>query len=201
LKISLSINLTAHILPCRSLSSFNVPHHVFQIGEHVSPGGKRRTNCTYDCPHRLYLPLLTKLIPDDAGNEKTPDEGPKDTSNSAPQGVRFASGVEEIEPVKKDITKTASDGQKSMENLTPEVKEEIRSLAMTLQKSKLQESRMSNFQFEPVSLPASRVRSSVKASSSQNIFLLSALHVGLWPQTCSHGVVWSYNVQIFWSIC
>src|SRR5271155_4214963 len=120
-------------------------------------------------------------MPDDAGNEKTPDEGQKDTSNSTPQGVRFASGVEEIEPVKKDITKTASDGQKSMENLTPEVKEEIRSLAMTLQKSKLQESRMSNFQFEPVSLPASRVRSSVKATSSQNIFLLSALHVGLWP--------------------
>ena len=104
-------------------------------------------------------PLLTKLMPDDAGNEKTPDERPKDTSNSALQGVRFASGVEEIEPVKKDITKTNSDRPKSMEDLTPEVKEEIRSLAMTSQKSKLQESRMSNFQFEPVSLPASRVRS------------------------------------------
>ena len=99
-------------------------------------------------------------MPDDAGNEKTPDERPKDTSNSAPQVVRFASGVEDIEPVKKDITKTDSDGSKSMENLTPEAKEEIRSLAMTLQKSKLQESRMSNFQFELVSLPASRVRSS-----------------------------------------
>jgi hypothetical protein len=102
-----------------------------------------------------------------------PDEGPKDTSNSAPQGVRFASDVEEIEPVKKDITKTNSDRPKSMEDLTPEVKEEIRSLAMKSQKSKLQESRMSNFQFEPVSLPASRVRSSstVKPSSSQDILL------------------------------
>jgi len=112
-----------------------------------------------------YLPLLTKLMPDDAGNEKTPDERPNDTSNSTPQGVRFASGVEEIEPVKKDITKTDSDGSKSMENLTSEAKEEIRSLAMSLQKSKLQESRMSNFQFEPVSLPTSRVRSSSTVKS------------------------------------
>jgi hypothetical protein len=123
-------------------------------------------------------------MPGDAGNEKTPDERPKDTSNSAPQGVRFSSGVEEIEPVEKDITQTESDGSKLTENLTSEVKEEIRGLAMTLQKSKLQESRMSNFQFEPVSLPASRVRSSstVKTSSSPRYFA-SVLHVGLWPQT------------------
>jgi hypothetical protein len=123
-------------------------------------------------------------MPGDAGNEKTPDGRPKDTSNSAPQGVRFSSGVEEIEPVEKDITQTESDGSKLTENLTSEAKEEIRGLAMTLQKSKLQESRMSNFQFEPVSLPASRVRSSstVKTSSSQDILLLCS-NVGLWPQT------------------
>jgi hypothetical protein len=141
-------------------------------------------------------------MPGDAGNEKTPDERPKDTSNSAPQGVRFSSGVEEIEPVEKDITQTESDGSKLTENLTSEVKEEIRGLAMTLQKSKLQESRMSNFQFEPVSLPASRVRSSstVKTSSSQDILLLCS-NVGLWSQTRSRGVVWSYNVQIFLTRC
>jgi len=154
------------------------------------PGEKDEQTARMIVPHRPYLPLLTKLMP---------DERPKDTSNSAPQGVRFSSGVEEIEPVKKDITKTDSDGSKSMDNLTSEAKEEIRSLAMTLQKSKLQESRMSNFQFEPVSLPTSRVRSSstVKASSSQDIFFASVLHVGLWPLTWSRGVVWSYNVQIF----
>jgi hypothetical protein len=107
--------------------------------------------------------LLTKLIPDDSGNDKALDKRPNDTPNSASQGVRFASGVEEIEPVKKaqDMTKADCDRPKSMEDLTPEAKEEIRSVAMTLQKSKLQESRMSNFQFEPVSLPASRVRSSL----------------------------------------
>jgi hypothetical protein len=126
-----------------------------------------------------------------------PDEKQKDTSNSAPQGVRFASGVEEIEPVKNvhDMTKTDSGRPKSMEDLTPEAKEEIRSLAMTLQKSKLQESRMSNFQFEPVSLPASRVRSSstVKASSSQDILLLcSMLDYG-----CKLGVVASCGHIMF----
>lgn len=45
----------------------------------------------------------------------------------------------------------------SAEELTPEAKEEIRNLAITLQKSKLQESRMSNYAFEPMSLPPSRV--------------------------------------------
>jgi hypothetical protein len=100
----------------------------------------------------------------DSGNtgiENSTDEGPKDKLNSAQQGVRFASDVEEIEAVKKvhDLTKNNDDGSRSMEDLSPEAKEEIRNLAMTLQKSKLQESRMSNFQFEPVSLPASRVSS------------------------------------------
>jgi hypothetical protein len=103
-----------------------------------------------------------------AGDENSTDKRPKDTSNSAQQGVRFASGVEEIEPVKKlhDLTKSNDDGSRSMEDLSPEAKEEIRNLAMTLQKSKLQESRMSNFQFEPVSLPASRVSSSSTAVTS-----------------------------------
>jgi hypothetical protein len=45
----------------------------------------------------------------------------------------------------------------AVENLSPEAKEEICNLTMTLQKSKLQESRMSNFAFEAVSLPTSRV--------------------------------------------
>jgi hypothetical protein len=64
-----------------------------------------------------------------------------------------------------------------MEDLTPEAKEEIRNLAMTLQKSKLQESRMSNFQFEPVSLPASRVSSSPTAwPRLANMILLCALY-------------------------
>lgn len=78
---------------------------------------------------------------------------------SSPQGVRFASGVQEIQPVHSIHQMVMPPGQevKSSEDLTPEAKEEIRNLAMTLQKSKLQESRLSNYAFEPVSLPPSRV--------------------------------------------
>jgi hypothetical protein len=80
-------------------------------------------------------------------------------SSSTPQGVRFASGVQEIEPIHSihQLVDRSGHEVKSTEDLTPEAKEEIRNLAMTLQKSKLQESRMSNYAFEPVSLPPSRV--------------------------------------------
>jgi hypothetical protein len=127
----------------------------------------------------LRLDILTFLSPltnegchyvdaESARNENSTTEKPKDASNSAQQSVRFASGVEEIEPVKKvnDLTKSNDDRSRSIEELSPEAKEEIRNLAMTLQKSKLQESRMSNFQYEPVSLPASRVSSSFRAPAS-----------------------------------
>jgi hypothetical protein len=43
-------------------------------------------------------------------------------------------------------------------DLDPSAKDELRSLAISLQKSRLQESRLRHFAFEPVSLPASRVR-------------------------------------------
>jgi hypothetical protein len=87
------------------------------------------------------------------------ESGSRPPTSSTPQGVRFASGVEEIEPVHSihQLVDRSGHEVKSTEELTPEAKEEIRNLAMTLQKSKLQESRMSNYAFEPVSLPPSRV--------------------------------------------
>lgn len=68
--------------------------------------------------------------------------------------VRFASEEETIEPVKDLID--ADD--KGADELSPEAHEQIRNLAITLQKSRLQESRMANFAYEPVSMPPSRVR-------------------------------------------
>jgi len=68
-------------------------------------------------------------------------------------GVRFASNLGEIDPLSKDSgasTRTVTD-------LSLEAKEGIRNLAISLQKSRLQESRLTNFAFEPVSLPTSRV--------------------------------------------
>jgi hypothetical protein len=67
--------------------------------------------------------------------------------------VRFAPEDENIEPIKDIID--APD--KREDELSPEAHEQIRNLAISLQKSRLQESRMANFAYEPVSMPASRV--------------------------------------------
>jgi hypothetical protein len=64
--------------------------------------------------------------------------------------VRFKDEDEEIDPIE-------SIPEKRPEDLSPEAREQIKNLAMTLQKSRLQENRMSNFAYEPVSMPPSRV--------------------------------------------
>lgn len=73
-------------------------------------------------------------------------------SQQGPQSVRFASVNQEIEP--------AFSIHESNEpaNTIPRMKDEIQSLAIQIQKSKLQEARLQNFSFDPVSLPPSRVR-------------------------------------------
>jgi hypothetical protein len=67
--------------------------------------------------------------------------------------VRFAAQDEQIEP----ITDLTDSGDTRPEDLSPQAHEQIRHLAMTLQKSRLQENRMANFAYEPVSMPPSRV--------------------------------------------
>jgi hypothetical protein len=83
-------------------------------------------------------------------------------SSEGQSGVRFANDIQEIEPAAAvhDMTAPAGQEGKDYEDLTPQAKEEIKNLAMTLQKSRLQESRMANFTYEPISLPASRVSGS-----------------------------------------
>jgi hypothetical protein len=75
-------------------------------------------------------------------------------------GVRFADNLEEIDPLSTD----SGANTRPVADLAPEAKEEIRNLAMSLQKSRLQESRLTNFAFEPVSLPASRVSQNYRHS-------------------------------------
>lgn len=70
-----------------------------------------------------------------------------------PQAVRFASVNQEIEPAHSFQSFTTL----SNADLSPEAQEEIRNLAKGLHNSHLQQRRMSNFAFEPISLPASRV--------------------------------------------
>lgn len=75
--------------------------------------------------------------------------------------VRFASVNQEIEPSHslQTISSPPTDGQDTRPNdLSPETRDELRSLAVNLQNSKLQETRYRNVSFEPVSLPVSRVR-------------------------------------------
>jgi hypothetical protein len=79
--------------------------------------------------------------------------------NAAPPTVRFSSATEEIEPdpaVQPTESLTMPD-HIPKEQLSPEAQEEIRSLSMSLQQSRLQSKRLENFSYEPVSLPVSRV--------------------------------------------
>ena len=76
-----------------------------------------------------------------------------------PGAVRFSSNLQEIEPDHNlDAASTLTpDNSRRGEALSPEAQEEIRSLSKSLHDSQLQHGRMSNFAFEPVSLPVSRV--------------------------------------------
>ncbi|KAL8807272.1 MAG: hypothetical protein Q9182_000777 [Xanthomendoza sp. 2 TL-2023] len=77
------------------------------------------------------------------------------------QAVRFASVDEEIEPAQTLPSSTTQDSaQPRPQNpLTPEAQAELRSISLGLHSSQLQQRRMSNFAFEPVSLPPSRMPS------------------------------------------
>ena len=75
-----------------------------------------------------------------------------------PQAVRFASINQEIEP--SHSLKTDSQASENAPNqLSPQAEEEIRQLSLSLHKSHIQQQRMSNFAFEPVSVPVSRAQS------------------------------------------
>ncbi|KAL8974237.1 MAG: hypothetical protein Q9197_001528 [Variospora fuerteventurae] len=78
--------------------------------------------------------------------------------------VRFASpsANQEIEPVERleSATTQESSQPRPQTRLTPEAQAELRSISLGLHGSQLQQRRMSNFAFEPVSLPVSRAPSS-----------------------------------------
>ncbi|RMD43752.1 hypothetical protein DV735_g1315, partial [Chaetothyriales sp. CBS 134920] len=91
--------------------------------------------------HEDPVPSITPSASDKASRVRfTPDETTGDLAkNEAANGV------------------TESDVQARPEDLSPEVREQIKNLAMSLQKSRLQESRLAHFAYEPVSMPPSRV--------------------------------------------
>ena len=72
--------------------------------------------------------------------------------------MRFASVNQEIEP--SQSLKTDSQASDNVPNqLSPQAEQEIRQLSLSLHKSHIQQQRMSNFAFEPVSVPVSRAQS------------------------------------------
>ena len=75
-----------------------------------------------------------------------------------PQTVRFASVNEEIEP-SHSLKSNSQPSNDAPNQLSPQAEEEIRQLSLSLHKSQIQQQRMSNFAFEPVSVPVSRAHS------------------------------------------
>lgn len=88
-----------------------------------------------------------------SGQASEPDADAK--SRAQPSQVRFSSITEEIAPSRSDLSPVPEQVPQSQQK--PPTDEELRSLAMSLQSSQLQESRARNFSFEPMSLPSSRV--------------------------------------------
>ncbi|KIX08378.1 uncharacterized protein Z518_03034 [Rhinocladiella mackenziei CBS 650.93] len=106
--------------------------------------------------------LSSMLLPGDESNTdkdaKTDQDShcdKPDNAESSQSNVQLASEEEEVEPL--DGTRRTS--QAGGEEFNPDAHEQIRSLAMSLPKARLQENRMANFAYETVSMPPSRVPS------------------------------------------
>jgi hypothetical protein len=80
-----------------------------------------------------------------------------DSTDPEDKTVRFSSVKQEISPEQSFQSQTTVPGREPRDDIPEEAQEELRNLAMTLQKSRLQSKRMGDFAFDPVSLPVSRV--------------------------------------------
>lgn len=76
-------------------------------------------------------------------------------AKSQPGQVRFSTITEEIEPGDSSAPPQVPPADDSLKDQKQE--EELRSLAASLQKSQLQETRLRQFSYDPISLPSSRV--------------------------------------------
>ncbi|KAJ5939193.1 Protein kinase [Penicillium verhagenii] len=90
------------------------------------------------------------------------ESDPDAKSRSQPGQVRFSSVNQEIEPssmLSPVSEQSLPDSHHQEFRQQDPHEEDMRSLAMSLQSTQLQESRLRNFSFEPMSLPSSRVAS------------------------------------------
>ena len=81
----------------------------------------------------------------------------------AESAVRFSDKNHEIEPPQSLEHTDTDDNLPRRQDVPTEMQKELRDLSISLQKSRLQSKRMENFAFDPISLPASRVRNHTKA--------------------------------------
>lgn len=116
-------------------------------------------------PRREKMPATSGST----GLESQPGQQTTNFEAGQPHAVRFASVNQEIEPEQSLQSPASEQDQQNgpiASNLDENAKDELRSLAISLQDTRLQESRLRNFAFEPVSLPASRVNSRDTASAT-----------------------------------
>jgi hypothetical protein len=100
---------------------------------------------------RMTKFLTNILFPGSDHNTQSGLDPKKAESSPA---VRFASVNEEIEPANVESLESNPPTQ----SIPGNEQEQLKELSKTLQSAHLQKRRMSHFDFEPVSLPASRVR-------------------------------------------
>lgn len=108
-------------------------------------------------PRCLFL-VPAKPILQQPG-ENAADAADEDAKSRQPPGqVRFSSVTEEIEPSEQSASALSPESGAPSEKQD----EDLRSLAASLQRSQLQESRLGKFSFDPLSLPSSRVCNPVR---------------------------------------
>jgi hypothetical protein len=96
---------------------------------------------------------LTKVVPIGAINDASSTSDTQKAAAGSP-AVRFASVNEEIPP---NQSLNVLDSASAPQHLSGATEAELRALSTSLRSTHLQNRRMSAFNFEPVSLPASRV--------------------------------------------
>jgi hypothetical protein len=90
-----------------------------------------------------------------ANGQATGSSNSEYMAKAQPGQVRFSTITEEIEPPPDSSNAPQSPEQESA--VPPKENDDLQRLAESLQSSQLQETRLRNFSYDPVSLPSSRV--------------------------------------------
>ena len=137
------------------------------------PGSTSFLNILVSCHGTLIAPDLSYVSLDKPvfqSEEPQSSQLSSTEANSKNPAVRFSSTLQEIEPA-HSLQSNEIDTREipKPESISPEAQAELRDLSISLQNSRLQHRRYSNFAFEPVSLPASRVPSPEPGSRQNSI--------------------------------